>query len=144
MPQNYLKAVCQPNQSANPLLNFLQARLTLAEKGKAVMTMPISPNLRQGAGLVAGGILATLADECMAHAVLSELDSCQRIVTTEMNIRFLRATDPEAGGKLEAEAHVIKKGRTLRVAEASVRDSNNTLLAIAGASFFIHLSKETP
>ena len=138
MPQCYLDAVRQIDQTVNPLFCFLKARLTLADHGKASIVMPVGPHLRQGGGNVAGGILATMADECMAHAVMSLLEPGQSIVTAEMNIRYLRSTNPEHGGELIAWADVIKSGHKLAVATATVHDSAGQLLATAGATFYIH------
>ena len=138
MSQCYLDAVREIDQTVNPLFAFLQAHLTLAEQGKASIVMPIGHHLRQGGGKVAGGILATMADECMAHAVLSLLDPCQTIVTAEMNIRYLRSTSPDQSGDLIAWANIVKNGRRLAVAEATVHDSNGRLLATAGATFYVH------
>ena len=138
MSRCYLDAVRSIDQTVNPLFAFLQARLTLAEHGRAAISMPVGQHLRQGGGQVAGGILATMADECMAHAVLSLLDSSQTIVTVEMNVRYLRPTSPDQGGELTARASVVKNGRTLTVAEATVHDSDGRLLATAGATFYVH------
>ena len=138
MTQSYLDAVRQSNQTVNPLLAFLQARLTIAEQGRACIVMPVGRHLGQGGGNVAGGILATIADECMAHAVLSLFEPGQAIVTAEMNIRYLRSTHPDQGGELTARAHVAHSGRRLAVTEASVHDSADRLLAMAGATFYVH------
>ena len=88
-------------------------------------------------GFVAGGILATLADEAMAHAVISLLQAGQRVVTTEMNIRYLRSTDPKKPGELIATGAVLKAGRTILTTEARIHDADGRLLAAAGGSFCI-------
>ena len=135
--QQYLKALCETAQKVNPLFTFLGARLTSAEQGQATIVLPVSEHFAQGAGVVAGGILATLADEAMAHAVISLLKGGQYTVTTEMNIRYLRATDPKKEGELVATAKVIKAGKTLMTAEAREEDSQGRLLATAGGSFLV-------
>ena len=133
----YLAAVQCAGQDVNPLFNFLGARLVFAAEGKADITLPVSGRLAQGAGVVAGGILATLADEAMAHAVLSVLREGQKTVTTEMNIRYLRATDPHKEGTLTAHARVVKPGRSVVTADAEIHDAQGRLLATAGGSFFV-------
>lgn len=135
--QQYLEAVCCVGQHVNPLFRFLGACVRVAEQGRCVIDLPVSHNLTQGGGLVAGGILATIADESMAHAVISLLEDGQRTVTTEMNIRYLRATDAESPGTLISSATVIKPGRHVMTAEAEIHDSKGRLLAIAGGSFFV-------
>lgn len=137
MPREYLDAVCQKDQTVNPLFTFLGAELLRAERGEAEIHMPVSGNICQGGGLVAGGVLATLADEVMAHAVLSVLLPGQKAVTTEMNIRFLRAANPKEQKKITARARVVKKGRHLFVAEAVVEDTEKKQLALAGGTFFV-------
>ncbi len=137
MPKQYLAAVIRADQTVNPLFNLLGARLTRAENGEASITLPVSPKLAQGMGYVAGGILATLADEAMAHAVISLLSPGRKVVTTEMNIRYLRGTDPGQPGELTATGTVVKAGRTVMTTDARIRDGEGRLLATAGGSFFI-------
>ena len=137
MPHTYLCAVRDADQHVNPLFRFLGAVLTHAENGEAAITLPVTMNLCQGAGVVAGGILATLADEAMAHACISMLKEGQNTVTAEMNIRYLRATDPKKGGCLTATAKVVKPGRNLFVTEASIHDAEGRLLASAGGTFWV-------
>ena len=132
----YLAAMCGETQNVNALFNFLGARLISAANGEARIELPVSPCLTQGGGAVAGGILSTLADEAMAHAVISLLDGNSGTVTTEMNIRFLRGTDPKKG-TLIATARVVKAGRTLMTVEANVHDDAGRLLATAGGSFLV-------
>ena len=137
MKNAYLAAVCCADQNVNPLFNFLGARFIEAVDGKAKIELPISRNLAQGAGVVAGGILATLADEAMAHAVMSILDDGKQTVTVEMNIRYLRASDPQRQGVITGTARVVKPGRTIITTEADIHDDTGRLLATAGGSFFV-------
>ena len=137
MPQEYLRAVLQEDQKVNQLFTFLGARVAAAEDGAACVLLPVSSKLAQGGGMVAGGILATLADEAMAHAVLSLLPKGQHTATAEMNVRFLRAADPKADGYIEAVGRVIKPGRSLMFAEAEVTDNTGRLLAKAGGTFWV-------
>ncbi|MDL2271433.1 PaaI family thioesterase [Desulfovibrio sp. OttesenSCG-928-I05] len=132
----YLEALRYDGQEVNPLFSFLGARLERAEDGEAEIRMPLSDGIIQGAGVVAGGILATLADEAMAHAVLSLLPAGRMAVTAEMNIRYLRSARPGDGGDLVARAKVVKPGRNLIVAEASVFGIEEKLLATAGGTFW--------
>ena len=137
MSKAYLAALAAKDQKVNPLFYTLKARLIRAEGGQAEIRMPVTGDIVQGGGMVAGGILATLADEAMAHAVLSSLDENMRAVTSEMNIRYLRGASPQDGGKLVAQARVVRMGKHICVTEAQVSDDRNRLLATAGASFFL-------
>lgn len=137
MPRSYLEAVQAENQSVNRLFHLLGARLAAAAEGGAEIVAPVSGSFSQGGGMVAGGILATLADEAMAHAVMSALPEGKSCVTAEMNVRYLRGLAPDAGGDIRAEASVVKRGSALFVAESRVFDARDRLLATAGATFYI-------
>ena len=133
----YFEALRCPDQKVNPLFSFLGTRFIKAEDGHAVIELPVSEKLAQGAGVVAGGILATLADEAMAHAAMSLLEDGKQIVTTEMNIRYLRATNPKGKGTLIATGRVVKPGNSVITTDAEIHDENGRLLATAGGSFFV-------
>ncbi|MDR0828369.1 MAG: PaaI family thioesterase [Desulfovibrio sp.] len=137
MDSTYLTEACKEDQKVNALFTFLNARLSIPAPGQACITLPVSPGLIQGGGVVAGGILATLADEAMAHAVMSMPDNEHPTVTAEMNIRYLRSGGPERDGLLTAVGRVIKSGSALCTAEADVLDEHSRLLARAGATFYI-------
>jgi uncharacterized protein (TIGR00369 family) len=137
MTASYLAAVQKEDQEVNPLFRFFGARLAGAERGEATLLLPASSCLCQGAGLLAGGILATIADEAMAHALMSVLDQDRKCVTAEMNIRYLRAAHPQTVSLLTATAKVVKKGAHTAVTSADVQDDQGHLLAVAGATFSI-------
>lgn len=137
MKNAYLAAMCRDRQDVNPLFNLLGARLAEAANGRARIDMPLAPCLAQGMGVVAGGILATLADEAMAHAVISMFEEGTFMVTTEMNIRYLRASDPRREGVLSGIGAVVKPGRSIVATSAEIVDETGRLLATAGGSFFI-------
>ena len=139
--ESYFSAVRLPDQEANQVFKLLGARLGQAQNGTAEITLPMSASLTQGAGFIAGGILATLADEAMAHAVMSLVDENQRFLTVEMNIRYLRAADPGQAGEITATGSVVKRGKTILFAESRLSGPDGKLLAVAGGSFAISQSR---
>lgn len=135
MTSGYLQAVQQPGQQVNPLFNTLGLVLQRLDHEGALLVCKASPGLMQGAGVLAGGILATMADEAMAHAVLARLEPQQRTVTLEMSVRYLRPVrENDTAG---ATAWVLKQGRSIVTAEAEVRDGHQRLAAKAAASFMV-------
>lgn len=135
MTAEYLRAVQEPDQRVNPLFRRLKVHLERMDKEGVVLQCPVSPELIQGAGVMAGGILATLADEAMAHAVLMRLGAEQRTATVEMSVRYLRPV--LEGDTVTAHGWVLKLGRTIVTAEAEMRDSHERLAAKAAASFMV-------
>lgn len=137
MPQSYLDAVCREDQNVNRLFCHLHIHVTGVKKGVAELAMPVGEHLLQGGGLVAGGILATLADEAMAHAVMSLLQPGEKCVTAEMNIRYLKSAGTATTETLRARAIVLKRGSRMVVCKAEVFDDRNSLLADSGSTFFV-------
>lgn len=130
----YLKRVCEDEQVVNNLFNTLGVKIDCVNPEECVLRLPVKPLLLQGAQKVAGGIIATLADEAMAHCVIAGLGEGQVTATIEMNVRYLRGA---SAGELIAVGRVIKRGRTIITAEAEIKDHEGRLLATAGASFWV-------
>ena len=132
--QNYLDEIVKPQQKVNNLFNTLGVLVEKVAKDEAVLRLPLGPQFLQGGKSTGGGIIATMADECMAHVVLPNLEAGQRTVTIEMNIRYLRGI---AEGELVARAKIVRRVRTVITAEAEVCSGEGVLLATAGASFWV-------
>ena len=73
MLNEYFKALQERGQGVNPLFAHLGATLDSVSREEVRLCLPVSKYLLQGAGVVAGGILATMADEAMAHVVMANL-----------------------------------------------------------------------
>jgi len=134
MPTTYLDAVRRPGQTVNNLFAFLGIEVDAIEPERAVLRLPYRPELTQGAGLVAGGVLATLLDEAMAHAVLGGNAPGQRTTTVDLSVSYLRAARP--GADLICEARVVKRGGRVLFVEA-VAESDGREAARATASFLL-------
>ena len=74
MFKKYIKEVRRPGQKVNFLLEFLGIEIDYLSEEKAVLALPLRKHFLQGAGVVGGGILATLADEAMGHVVAANLN----------------------------------------------------------------------
>jgi len=134
MPQVYLKKLQMEGQTVNPLFTFLEVTIEKISKEKAILRLPFRNDFIQGAGVLAGGIMATLADEAMAHVVLANLQTGENTATIEMNIRYLKAI---ARGDIIAEAVLLKKGKRVITVQADILDDKRRLLAQTGASFMV-------
>ncbi|SHN56278.1 PaaI family thioesterase [Desulfovibrio litoralis] len=132
--QTYLEDVVKTPQSVNPLLNTLGVKIVELSDKKAIFSLKVCENLAQGAGNLAGGILATIADEAMAHVLLKALDGHKQIVTTNLNVSFLRAVRQ---GLITCEAIVLKKGRSVAFVEAKIYNDEKELISTATATFHI-------
>ena len=134
MMDEYFKALRENGQGVNPLFAYLGATLESVSAEEVRLRLEVSQYLLQGAGVVAGGILATMADEAMAHVVMANLEPGVKTATVEMNMRYLRSARE---GTLFATSRITRQGRTIITTESEVRDQGDNLLALAGASFIV-------
>ena len=134
MLNEYFKALQERGQGVNPLFAHLGATLDSVSREEVRLCLPVSKYLLQGAGVVAGGILATMADEAMAHVVMANLKAGAKTATIEMNMRYRRSARE---GPLFAVGRIARQGRTIITTESEVLDQDNNLLALAGASFMV-------
>ena len=136
MPKQYLEAIKHPEQSVNPLFSFLGLEVEAFEPDRAVLRLAGRPELVQGAGLVAGGILAALLDETMAHAVLAGNQPGQRTTTVDMSVSYLRPV--QAGDALVCEAKVRKRGNRVIFVEACARVAAKEVARATASFLLIH------
>lgn len=97
--------------SCAPFERLLQMKIEEAEGGRAVLTMPFVRDLAQGAGMMHGGALVSLADTAVVMAIKSFLPPNTHFATISMESRFLY---PVTRGKVTARARLTEAdGRLL-------------------------------
>lgn len=89
----------------------------LDEQGSLLRLDTGESHLRPG-GTVSGPTLMMLADTAFYLVVLSRIGPTQRAFTTSLESHFLRRAP---AGSLEAEAVLLRLGRTLAVGQVTVR-----------------------
>ncbi len=80
------------------------------------LVLPVSEHHQNGAGVVHGGVMLTLADAALGFGIARSVG--RRCTTAELKINYLR---PVTQGVLKARSLVIRAGRKLVVARAEVR-----------------------
>lgn len=79
------------------------------------LTLPVAAEHLNGAGVVHGGVMLTLADAALGFAIARAVGG--RCTTAEIKINYLR---PVSEGTLSARSRIIRKGRRLVVARAEI------------------------
>ena len=105
-------------QLDNPWARRFNVRIEKMEPGFARLVMPFSPDFCHGLKVVQGGIVTSIADAAVAHAIMPMLDEGQACTTVELKINFLAPVTKE---DMVAEARVVKKGRQIVLGEADVK-----------------------
>ncbi|MGA8944091.1 MAG: PaaI family thioesterase [Thermoactinomyces sp.] len=114
---------------------FLGLKGRFAGDNEYEMSVPITPFMMNRAGMVHGGITATLADSVMGSLINKRLpEGYGGAVTTEMNIKYLA---PGRGKQLIARAKLLRLGNSLASASCEIRNEKKHLIAHATSTFFL-------
>jgi acyl-CoA thioesterase len=132
-----LEAAIRARLAANPFIKFVGIKVPQLGKGYARFVLPMKHDLENSIGLLQGGMIAALADEAVAFALYSLVKQGESFNTVEMKINFLGAVQE---GEVEAEAHIFKRGRTISLGEAVVRQGER--LVAKAMCTYIHLAKK--
>ena len=100
--------------------------------GRAIFRMDVKANHKQVHGVVHGGILAALADTTAAIAAYTTIPRGTEITTVELSINYL---EPVPGGRIKADAHVLRTGRNFIVTECEIFNEDGSLAAKALLTF---------
>jgi uncharacterized protein (TIGR00369 family) len=107
--------------SCSPFERLLNMTIIEACDGRATLTMPFCIDYAQGAGLMHGGALVSLADTAVGMAIKSIIAPQSHFATIELESRFLL---PVKKGIVTAKAGVVsREGRQLK-GKATVYDEN--------------------
>ncbi len=115
-----------------PCFEFLHAELIEATDGRAVVRFSPDSQMENPYGLIQGGLLAGMLDNCIGPAVVSAVPDRQT-TTLQMSTHYL--SPAKAGDVLLGTANVVKYGKTQAVIETRlVREKTGEVIAIATAT----------
>jgi uncharacterized protein (TIGR00369 family) len=93
------------------------------------MRLAYRPELRQPAGVVHGGVIATMIDTVVVPAIGSGYDEPPQLFTIDFQLRFLA---PVVDDDLVAEGWVEQRGRSIVFCSAEVRGASADTPAATG------------
>jgi acyl-CoA thioesterase len=108
--------------SCAPFERLLHMEIIEASEGRAVLTMPFLIDFAQGAGLLHGGALVSLADTSVVMAIKSILPPLTHFATTALETRFIR---PVRQGVVTAKAQVTAKSDRVFDGKATIFDDQS-------------------
>ncbi|MGD0277728.1 MAG: PaaI family thioesterase [Smithella sp.] len=110
--------------------------ITLVElkEGYARFRMPVRPEYLQGAKTMQGGLIVALADETIAHAMMTQLGPEEGLTTIELKSNFLAGVSE---GELISTAAVFKKGQSLMIGDCLVTDNKGKNVCRVSATFLL-------
>ena len=98
-----------------------------SEDGRALIEWTPPATYQGYAGVLHGGVISTLMDEAMAHAVLSRVG---RAPTVEINVQFVKPVRTDV--PLRVTAEVIEQRRRIVLAEAELVQEGEVRARAAG------------
>ena len=89
---------------------------------------------RNIAGVMHGGVAATLADAAVGISLASHFEGRRPCTTTDLKINYLR---PVKEGKMVARAHLVRIGKKLCVGRVDMFDAQRKLAAVAIVTYML-------
>ena len=125
--------------AAIPINKLLGLELRASSREGATVALPSRESITQEYAVIHGGILATLADTAAVYALHPFLEDGERMASVEFKVNFLSPAT-FAGGEVVARSTVIRRGRSIAVAQVEVRQADQ--LVLTGLFTYIMLARE--
>ena len=120
--------------NAIPFNALLGLRLLRLHADGVTIGCTVRDELRNAAGVLHGGVSATLADVSVGTALTRYLGRPRGATTVEMKVNYLR---PIADGKVTARAHLVRVGKNLCTARVDVFNGSKQPAAVALVTYMI-------
>ncbi len=101
------------------------------QAGTVTVAYNAGENLCNLWGGIHGGMVSAMMDDVLSLALGLTIDWGQITPTLELKTSFLQAARP---GRLTAQARVIRRGRSISFAEATLSDAEGAVLATASTT----------
>jgi len=112
---------------------LLGMRLVAVHKDGVTIEVEVRPEMMNGAGVLHGGVTATMADAAAGIATNRQVGG-RPITTVELKINYFR---PVTKGHVRARAHLIRVGSTLVISRVDLTDSDKKLIGTALVTYMI-------
>lgn len=116
---DYTTYLAEVNET-NPFLRHNHMQAVYISEDCAIVQVQISPELRNSMGGVHAGLMFSMAE--IAAGLLARSNGSKQ-VTLDTTFRYLR--NSKTDGIVEAEAVYIKRGRTITMCRAFVREQGS-------------------
>ncbi|MBL8330303.1 MAG: PaaI family thioesterase [Rubrivivax sp.] len=124
----------QLDQVAAPYVKALQLRVTGHEGDRVTISLPVTPALVHGGGVVCGQSLLAAADTAMVLALSAVLGGFKPMTTVQLNCSFLRPV-PADTPELTLSCTVLRRGKTLAFGSIDITLPDGKLAAQATTTY---------
>jgi acyl-CoA thioesterase len=123
-----------PDNDEMPFEDDLQVQVIRKHRDGVTVECPLSKKLLNSAGVLHGGVIATIADEAAWHALIHAYKAKRLMTTTELKVNYLR---PIVGKRITARAYVLRAGKTLGVTRIDLFDDAKHLSAVSLVTYML-------
>ena len=116
-----------------PFNSLLGIEAHRVHKDGVTIRCEVRPELLNMAGVLHGGVTATLADAAVGIATTRHYGG-RPITTVELKINYFR---PLASGRVYARCKLLRTGATLSVGQVEIRDSKKNLAGVALVTYIL-------
>lgn len=118
---------------------LLGVRLAALHRDGLTIACPVRRDLLNSAGVLHGGVSATLADAAVGVALHYLRGSHHPITTVELKINYFR---PVFEGEVFARARMVRVGATLCVGRVDLTDARKRMIGAALMTYMILANRE--
>ena len=136
---NEALAYTREYQKRIPFVVHLGLTTEALGQGTARLSMPLPEHFLNSLGTAHGGIIMSLLDVALCTAARTLHPESVGVVTIDMSTSFIGAG---TGGKLIAEARVMKDARTMSFVEAEAKNEDGSLVAKSIATVRVRLKEK--
>ena len=112
--------------------NLLGLELVRTHRDGVTIRCRLRPDLMNGAGLLHGGVTASVADAAVGIALHHRFRGTRRFTTIELKVNYFR---PVSEGILVARSHLVRVGSTICVGRVELSDENQRSVGLAVATY---------
>lgn len=118
-----------------PFNKLIGMRVLRAHSDGVTIECPMRDQLRNVAGVMHGGVAASVADAAVGMALAMHFGGRRACTTTDLKINYLRPITE--GDKLVARSHLVRVGQNLCVGRVDMKDAKGTLAAVAIVTYML-------
>lgn len=135
LPAEKEQFIIEGLMSRAPFPKFLGMRFEEVRLDYGRISLPYRPELNQPAGMIHGGVIASLIDTVVVGPLMSALDAPPRkLLTIDLHVHFFDAAVEET---LVAEGWVRRRGRSTAFVTAEVQSASGRTLAQGNMAYRI-------
>ena len=127
-------------QKKIPFLQHLKIQTDELGQGTARLSLPIERELTNSLGTAHGGVIMSLLDVAVCTAARTLHPDSVGVITIDLSVSFIGGG---SGKRLQADARVLKDGRSMSFVEGEAKNEDGSLVAKAIATVRVrHKNKE--